>query len=273
MEVKRAIKGVMFWVVMSLIFNAGIYFFMGSESALEFFGGYVIEQSLSVDNLFLFLLIFGSFGLPAYYQKRVLNYGIIGAMLLRLLFILLGINIVNKFHWILYIFGLILIISGFKMFFGKEEIKDFNNSLLLRGLKKIMPFTDKIQGEKFFIRKNKILYATPLFAILVLIEGSDILFAVDSIPAIFSITTNAFIVYTSNMFAILGLRNMYFLLEKIHSIFAYVKYGVALILVFTGLKLLLLFFNIEITLIFSLSIIFLILALSIAVSIAFNYKD
>lgn len=273
MDTKKALTRLSFWVLMALIFNVGIYFFMGSKSAMEFFGGYIIEQSLSIDNLFLFLLVFSSFGIAARYQKRVLTYGIIGAMVLRLIFIVLGISIINRFHWILYIFGILLIISGIKMFSNDEKSKDFSKSILIRGLNRIIPVTDKIEGEHFFVRKNKILYATPLLAVLVFIEGSDILFAIDSIPAIFSVTTNPFIVYTSNMFAILGLRNMYFLLEKLHSTFAYVKYGVALILVFTGVKLFILFFHIEIPLALSLVVIFSILALSILISAMLKDKS
>ena len=256
-----------YWGGLALIFNIGIYFFMGQEKAVEFLGGYIIEQSLSLDNLFLFLIIFKSFGIEPRFQNRILNYGIIGAIILRLIFIVLGVSIINRFHWMLYVFGIILIISGIKMLTNSEKIKDFKESFLFRALKRIIPITENLQGEKFFILKNKRLYATPLFAILVVIEGSDIIFAMDSIPAIFSITRDLFIVYTSNIFAILGLRNMYFLLERLQSSFSLVKYGVALILIFTGVKLSLLFFNIEISIIYSLLVILSILALSIIFSI------
>ena len=256
-----------YWGGLALIFNIGIYFFMGQEKAVEFLGGYIIEQSLSLDNLFLFLIIFKSFGIESRFQNRILNYGIIGAIILRLIFIVLGVSIINRFHWMLYVFGIILIISGIKMLTNSEKIKDFKESFLFRALKRIIPITENLQGEKFFILKNKRLYATPLFAILVVIEGSDIIFAMDSIPAIFSITRDLFIVYTSNIFAILGLRNMYFLLERLQSSFSLVKYGVALILIFTGVKLSLLFFNIEISIIYSLLVILSILALSIIFSI------
>lgn len=266
METKKALKTLLFWVGLAIAFNIGIYIFMGRDHALEFFGGYIIEQSLSLDNLFVFLLIFEGFAIQPQYQKRVLSYGILGAIILRLIFIVLGVAIVAKFHWILYVFGLILILSGIKMVLKKEESADYQNSIFFKGLKKIIPVTDELSGEKFFIRKNRILYATPLFAILVIVEGSDILFAIDSIPAIFSITTNPFLVYTSNIFAILGLRAMYFLLQKLHNKFEYVKYGVALILVFTGIKLAVLFFHIEISLPVSLAVIFLTLILSIIFS-------
>jgi len=238
MSIKKAVFWVGFWFCMAMLFNAGIWFFGGQEKAVEFLGGYVIEQSLSIDNLFVFLMIFASFRIEEAYQKRVLTFGIVGAMILRLLFIFAGISVVNMFHWVLYIFGFILILSGIKMLLKSEEDeKDHKNSKVLKFLKKIMPFTDDLYEDKFFIRKKKILYATPLFAILIIIECSDIIFAIDSIPAILSFTKDLFIVYTSNVFAILGLRSMYFLLEKMNSIFRFMKFGVAFILAFTGVKL------------------------------------
>lgn len=245
---------------------------MGQEKALSFLGGYVIEQSLSLDNLFLFLLIFESFSIKPQYQRRVLTYGIFGAVLLRLIFVVLGVTIVNKFHWMLYIFGLILIISGIKMIIKKEKSNNFNDSKIIRLVNKIVPVSKELEGEKFFVKKNKMLYATPLFAILILIESSDIIFAIDSIPAVFSITTDPFIVYTSNIFAILGLRNMYFLLEKLHQNFAYVKYGVACILIFTGIKLSITFFHINVSVAVSLAIIFSIMIISILISFILNKK-
>lgn len=268
MTTKKAVRWLAFWVGLALVFNAGIYWVKGPEKAMEFLGGYIIEQSLSLDNLFLFILIFSSFGIPPQYQRRVLNYGIIGAVILRLIFVVLGVAIVSRFHWVLYLFGVILIFSGVKMMAKHEESADFKDNKLLKALGKVIPVLDRLEGEKFFVRINKVLYATPLFAILVLVEGSDLIFAIDSIPAIFSITTDPFIVYTSNIFAIMGLRNLYFLVEKLHHSFAYVKYGVALILVFTGVKLSLLFFHIEIPLVVSLITIFGIMLLSVVVSMA-----
>ena len=270
MSTKKALSWVGFWVGLALCFNVGIYIFMGQQKAFEFLGGYVIEQSLSIDNLFLFIMVFSSFGIKPEHQRRVLNYGIAGAIVLRFIFVLLGITIVNMFHWVLYIFGAILIISGVKMMLKKEEEDNVKDSKIIKLLGKVIPVTDQLHGEKFFVKKNKVLYATPLFAILILIEFTDILFAIDSIPAIFSITTDTFIVYTSNIFAILGLRNMYFLLGKLHEKFKYVKYGVALILTFTGVKLAVLFFDIHIPVEMSLVIIFSILALSIIASLAFT---
>ena len=268
MQIKKEIKKVLFWISLSLIFNIGIYFFMGSDKALEYLGGYIIEETLSLDNLFLFLVIFNSFNIPPQYQKRVLKYGILGAIVLRLIFIILGVKIVSKFSWILYVFGITLIISGVKMLKPKRnKKKDIKSSFLIRLLGRFIPITSTLDGEKFFVRKNKKLYATPLFAILFLIEGSDLIFAVDSIPAIFSITTDPFIVYTSNIFAIMGLRSMYFVLAHVSQIFIYIKQGVAFILTFTGIKLTLLIFNIHIPILVSLAIIFSILILSIVFSV------
>lgn len=281
MSVKKSLFWVSFWVCLSLIFNIVIYFYfgytvnfdVGKTKAIQYFGGYILEQSLSLDNLFLFLLIFGSFKIPAQYQRRVLTYGIIGAIVLRFIFIFLGVVVVERFHWILYFFGLVLIVSGVKMAKNKEEKeKDYSKSLSMRLVNKFIPVTHELHGEKFFIKKEKILYATPLFAIIFLIEGSDIVFAIDSIPAIFSITTDPFIVYTSNIFAILGLRNLYFVLERIQSAFKYVKYGVAVILIFTGVKLGILIFGIEIPIVTSILIIFAIMLLSIAASVAVKDK-
>lgn len=273
MSTKKSLLHLSFWVGLALIFNIGIYVFMGHEQAMAFLGGYVIEQSLSLDNLFLFLLIFESFSLKPEYQKRVLTFGIIGAVILRFIFVMLGISIVNEFHWMLYIFGILLLVSGFKMFFKHDNDSNIKDSKILKALNKVIPVSDKLDGEKFFTRKNGILYATPLLAILILIEGSDIIFAIDSIPAIFSITTNPFIVYTSNIFAILGLRNLYFILEKLHNNFAYVKYGVACILVFTGIKLSIAFFHIEISVLVSLITIFTILIISIIASMFKREKE
>jgi tellurite resistance protein TerC len=273
MSTKKSMLTLGMWVGLALLFNIGIYIFMGSEKALSFLGGYVIEQSLSLDNLFLFLLVFEGFSIKPEYQKKVLSYGIWGAIILRFIFVVLGITVVNKFHWMLYIFGLILIISGIKMFKENDKVNDIKDSKLLKFINKIIPVSDKLEGEKFFIRKNKKLYITPLFAVLLLIEFSDIIFAIDSIPAIFSITTDPFIVYTSNIFAILGLRSMYFLLYKLHEKFTYMKYGVACILIFTGIKLLALLFNIHISVVVSLVSIFTILAISLLASVFINNKD
>ncbi|MDF2872380.1 MAG: integral rane protein TerC family [Anaerocolumna sp.] len=240
---------------------------------MEFLGGYVIEQTLSIDNLFLFLMVFSSFGIRQSSQRRVLNYGIFGAIVLRLLFILLGVTIVNKFEWVLYIFGGILIVSGINMAYKQEKKDNFKESKIIKVLGSIIPITDTLEGDRFFVKKNSALHATPLFAILLIIEFTDILFAIDSIPAIFSITTDPFIVYTSNIFAILGLRSFYFVLGKLHETFKYVKHGVAFILIFTGIKLAALTFNVEIPTELSLGIIFAILSLSVLASVILGKED
>lgn len=275
MTIKRAIFWVSLWVTLAIAFNIGVYFMYGTQKALEFFGGYIIELSLSIDNLFVFLMVFAAFGIKQDYQRRVLQWGIIGAVVLRLMFILAGISIVNKFHWVLYIFGLILIVSGIKMFKDQEqdECVDYSQSKTIKLLKRIIPVSDNLHEEKFFVRVNGVLHATPLFAILIIIEGADLLFNFDSIPAIFAITRDTMIVFTSNVFAILGLRSLYFVLERLHNSFRFVKYGVAILLMFTGVKLSILFFHIEIPLVLSIGLIIAILVLSIVLSVFIPVKQ
>ena len=251
----------------AIIFNIGILIFFGKEYALQFLGGYLIEFSLSMDNLFVFISIFTAFAVPLEYQHRCLKWGIICAIILRFIFISLGITIVESFSWILYIFGAVLIISGIKMCRNKEEHKDVKNSLGIKVLGKFMPITDEYDGHNFITKKDGKRYATPLLAVLFVIEFSDILFAIDSVPAVFSVSTNIFRVYSSNIFAILGLRELYFVLEHLQSRFRYVKYGVAVILMFTGVKLLGLIFDFHISILASISIIFSILALAIILSL------
>ncbi len=270
MSARKAFAWVVFWICIALCFNTGIYFMMGREKAMEFLGGYVLEKCLSVDNLFLFLLVFTSFGIRLKDQRRVLDYGIFFAVVLRLLFILFGVVAVSSFHWVLYVFGAILMFSGMRMVFNNKEQADFKDSSILKLLRRVMPVTDTMRGNCFFVVKNGRRHATPLFAVLLIIEFSDILFAVDSIPAIFSITTDVFIVYTSNIFAVLGLRSMYFLLRRLHDKFRFVKYGAAMILTFTGIKLLILMFHINISVIDSLAVIVLIMLGSIVVSLICN---
>ncbi|WP_423738915.1 TerC/Alx family metal homeostasis membrane protein [Clostridium gasigenes] len=262
-----------FWVTLSIIFNLFIYIARGEQAAVEYFGGYIIEMSLSLDNLFLFLMIFSSFGISLIYQERVLKYGIFGAMILRMIFIILGVKIVNKFHWVIYIFGFLLIFSALKMLFKMEQVKDFKENIIIKGLNRIIPVTSELVGNKFFVFQNNVLCATPLFAILLIIESSDVMFALDSIPAIFSITTDPFIVYTSNIFAILGLRSMYYLLFKLNDRFQFMKYGIIVILMFTGIKLIILYFNIEISALISVLIIIIILLGSILLSLIFYDED
>lgn len=273
-ELKRRkhIYTLIFWISMSILFNLYIYITRGQAAAVEYFGGYIVEMSLSLDNLFLFLMIFSNFGIAEEYQERVLLYGVIGAMFLRLIFILLGIGLVSRFKSVLSLFGIVLLYSGIKMLFDKESNVDYSKNFSFKLLKKVMPITDELNGDKFFVKKNKILYATPLLAVLVVIECSDVLFALDSIPAIFSITTDTFIVYTSNIFAILGLRSMYYILERLNDMFRFVKYGVGLVLMFTGWKLVAVFFNIEISVIVSVLIILIIILVSILLSLMFEKR-
>ncbi|MDI1240956.1 MAG: TerC family protein [bacterium] len=231
------------WVTLALTFCVGFYYYsvgkfgteIGATLALEFLTGYVIEYSLSIDNIFVFVLVFSYFGIPPKYKHRVLFYGILGALIFRAIFIALG-SALMQFHWIIYVFGAFLIITGIKMFFsGTEEIEPEKN-FMIRTFKKFMPVTHEINGKDFFLRKEGVLYATPLFIALLFLEMTDIIFAVDSVPAIFAITKEPLIVFTSNIFAILGLRSMYFMLAGVIHKFHLIRYGLAIVLVFVGLK-------------------------------------
>jgi tellurite resistance protein TerC len=270
LKAKKHLLNLIFWISLSILFNIIIYYTRGETPAVEYFGGYIVEMSLSLDNLFLFLMIFSSFRIQEQYQERVLLYGVIGAMVLRLIFILLGVAMVNKFDFLLSIFGVILLLSGFKIFLREDENMQFQDNYAVKILRKIMPITNVLHGNKFFVKKNKIIYATPLFVVLIIIEFSDIIFAIDSIPAIFSITTDTFIVYTSNIFAILGLRSMYYILEKMNNMFKFMKYGVGCILIFTGIKLVILFWDIEISVTNSVLIIMSILLSSVLISLVWS---
>ena len=269
-KTKKNLFNLIFWITLSILFNIYIFYSRGEIAAVEYFGGYIVEMSLSLDNLFLFLMIFSSFGIQKDYQERVLLYGVIGAMILRLIFILVGVTIISKFHFVLSIFGFILLYSGFNMFFNNNKHIDFHDNFSVKILRKIVPVTNVLYDNNFFVKKNKILYATPLFVVLLIIEFSDIIFAIDSIPAIFSITTDTFIVYTSNIFAILGLRSMYYILEEMNDMFRFMKYGVGCILIFTGIKLVILLFGIEISVTNSVLFIIIILLSSILISLIFD---
>jgi len=273
LKTRRYLLNLIFWISLSILFNIIVYYTRGETSALEYFGGYIVEMSLSLDNLFLFLMIFSSFRIQEEYQERILLYGVIGAMVLRLIFILLGVAMVNKFSFILSIFGVLLLLSGIKIFLREDDNIQFHDNLAVKILRRIMPITNVLHGNKFFVRKNKVIYATPLFIVLLIIEFSDIIFAIDSIPAIFSITTDTFIVYTSNIFAILGLRSMYYILEKMNNMFKFMKYGVGCILIFTGIKLVILFWKIEISVTNSVLIILSILLASILISLLWSEFD
>jgi len=237
-KVKEAILWSLFWISLALIFNVGVYFFIDHTKAVEFFTGYLLEKSLSVDNLFVFILIFGFFKIEPKYQHKVLFWGILGALIMRAIFIFAGVALIERFAWIMYVFGAFLIYTGVHMLFEKKDAEDFdpNKNILIRWFRKIMPVTDDMSVPHFFVRKNKVLHATPFFIALLLIEASDVVFALDSIPAILSVSKDTFIVFTSNIFAILGLRSLYFALSGIMDYFHYLKYALAGILSFIGVK-------------------------------------
>lgn len=233
---REAISWTSVWVFLALCFNLVIYFWQGREPALQFLTGYLVEKALSVDNIFVFIMIFTYFSIPPQYQHKVLFWGIIGALIMRIVFIFAGVALINKFHFTIYIFGAILIYTGYKMFnHNKIKIEPDKNPLL-RFFKKHTPVTDTLHGDRFFVTIEGKRFATPLFVVLLLIESTDLIFAVDSIPAILAITQDQFIVYTSNVFAILGLRSLYFALAGIVHRFWMLSYGLAVVLVFVGLK-------------------------------------
>jgi tellurite resistance protein TerC len=225
------------WVGLAAVFAVVVYFWHGRGPTLEFVTGYVIELSLSVDNLFVFLLIFRFFQVPSDHQHKVLFWGILGALAFRAIFIVAGVGLIERFHWIIYVFGALLVYSGIKLFFQSEAEIHPEKNPILRVFRRFVPVTKDFEGNKFFVRRPG-LYATPLFIVLLVVETTDVVFAVDSIPAILAITRDAFIVYTSNVFAIMGLRSMYFALAGMMEMFRYLHYGLALVLVFVGGKML-----------------------------------
>lgn len=245
-SVKEAAGWSALWVALALSFNAGLWWYLkgtvgveiADQKALEFLSGYLIEKALSVDNVFIFLLIFTAFQVPAAYQRRVLIYGVLGAIVMRAIMILAGAWVVSEFSWILYVFGAFLLFTGLKMLVASEQEPDVKNNPIVRLAKRWLPVADGDHGEKFFVVKDGIRFVTPLFIVLLLIEFTDLIFAVDSIPAIFAITTDPFIVFTSNLFAILGLRALYFLLADVADRFHMLKFGLAMVLVFIGAKML-----------------------------------
>jgi tellurite resistance protein TerC len=238
-RIREALSWCALWMTLALLFNLGIYFWHGSEPALEFLTGYLLEYSLSVDNIFVFLMIFSYFRVPYLHQHKVLFWGILGALIMRALFILTGITLIQKFHWVIYIMGGFLVLTGIKMAMQKDEEINPERNPVLRLFRRLMPVTEDYQGERFFVRRSGRLFATPLFIVVLVVETTDVIFAVDSIPAILAITLDPFIVYTSNVFAILGLRALFFALAGIIRLFHYLPYGLALILVFVGIKMLL----------------------------------
>lgn len=238
-KIKEALLWSGFWIALALLFNLGIYFWRGPEAALEFLTGYLIEKSLSVDNLFVFLLIFSYFDVPPLYQHKVLFWGILGALIMRAIFIAAGITLIQAFHWIIYLFGIFLIFTGIKIALHKEREIHPERNPVIRIFRRLMPVSDQYEGGQFIVKKGRQYLFTPLFLVLLMIETTDVIFAVDSIPAILAITMDPFIVYTSNVFAILGLRALYFALAGMMRLFHHLHYGLSAILVLVGIKMLL----------------------------------
>lgn len=270
--VKEALIWSAVWISLALIFNLFVLFEFGKTKALEFLTGYVIEYSLSVDNIFVFILIFSYFAVKGEYQHKILFWGILGALVMRGIFIFAGVALINRFHWIVLIFGAFLVYSGIHMLFQKEAAVDPEKNPIVKFFRKFLPVTDTIEGNKLFVRQNNKLYATPLFLVLLVIESSDLIFAVDSIPAILAISQDSFIVYTSNVFAIMGLRSLYFAVSGIMGLFRYLKVGLSFVLSFVGLKMLAAYFEFEIPILLSLAVIIGILTFSVLASVIIKPK-
>lgn len=254
------------WIALGLGFGGVIWWWMGAQSAGEYFAGYLIEKSLSVDNVFIFVMIFSYFAVPPAYQHRVLFWGVVGALVMRGAFILAGAALLERFDWILYIFGAFLLFTALKMFRHSEMALDPEENRVLRLVRRIIPISKEYDGQKLFTRRTGVLMATPLFAVLVVVEATDLVFAVDSIPAIFAVTRDPFIVFTSNAFAILGLRALYFMLAGIAHKFVYLKTGLAVILAFVGVKMLIAEFY-HFPIVVSLGVIGAVLAISVVASL------
>jgi TerC family integral membrane protein len=269
---REALLWTIVWISLALAFNGWIYYAMGPVKALEFLAGYLIEESLSVDNLFVFIMIFSYFHITKAQQPKILKWGILGALVMRAVFILVGVELLETFHWMMYVFGGILIITGYKMAFGQESEIDPEKNLLVRLARKLFPVTKRTYNDRFFIRRQGGWAATPLFMTLLVIESSDIIFAIDSIPAVLAVSRDPFIVYTSNVFAILGLRSLYYLLANVMEMFAYLKLGVSCILAFVGFKMLLADTSYAIPIHFSLGVIFGILAIAMLISVTLAGK-
>lgn len=271
---RESLSWVIVWIALALMFNFLLWRYLthsvgsviANQKAFEFFTGYLIELSLSIDNMFIFIMIFNYFAVPAEYQRRVLLYGVLGAIVMRLTMILLGVLLVSKFHWILYLFGILLVFTGIKMLIFANEKVDLDKNPVLNWMRNHLRVTKTIHDEQFVVRINKLFYVTPLFLVLILIEVSDLIFALDSIPAIFAITEDPFIIFTSNIFAILGLRALYFLLANITDRFYFLKYGIAIILIFIGFKMLMAYWF-KVPIVVALGIVAVILIASISLSL------
>lgn len=273
MTMKQAAGWSILWVTLSLLFNAAFWWYLvqtqgravADPQALAFLTGYLIEKALAVDNVFVWLMLFSYFAVPPALQRRVLVYGVLGAIVLRTIMIFAGSWLISQFDWLLYVFGAFLLFTGVKMALAKEDDSGIGDKPLVRWIRSHLRMTDKIESERFFTRKNGVLFATPLLLVLILVELSDVIFAVDSIPAIFAVTTDPFIVLTSNLFAILGLRAMYFLLAGAAERFSMLKYGLSVILVFIGIKMLIVdFYHIPIAI--SLGVVFGILLVTLIIN-------
>ncbi|EBR9572181.1 TerC family protein [Salmonella enterica subsp. enterica serovar Sandiego] len=279
MSMKQAAGWSILWVTLSLLFNAAFWWYLAKTQgrevadpqALAFLTGYLIEKSLAVDNVFVWLMLFSYFSVPPALQRRVLVYGVLGAIVLRTIMIFAGTWLITQFEWLLYVFGAFLLFTGVKMALAKEDESGIGEKPMVRWLRGHLRMTDTIENEHFFVRKNGLLYATPLLLVLIMVEFSDVIFAVDSIPAIFAVTTDPFIVLTSNLFAILGLRAMYFLLSGVAERFSMLKYGLAVILVFIGIKMLIVdFYHIPIAI--SLGVVFGILTITLVINAWVNHQ-
>jgi len=280
MTMKQAAAWSLVWVTLSLLFCAAFWWYLASTEgravadpqALAFLTGYLIEKALAVDNVFVWLMLFSYFAVPAALQRRVLVYGVLGAIILRTIMIFAGSWLITQFEWLLYVFGAFLLFTGIKMALAKEDETGIGEKPLVKWIRGHLRMTDTIDNEHFFVRKNGLLFATPLLLVLILVELSDVIFAVDSIPAIVAVTTDPFIVLTSNLFAILGLRAMYFLLAGVAERFSMLKYGLSVILVFIGIKMLIVdFYHIPIAI--SLGIVFGILALTLVINAWVNHQN
>lgn len=267
--VKEALKWTLVWVSLALVFNVAVYFWQGKQKALEFFTGYLVEKALSVDNIFVFIMLFSYFQIPFRFQHKVLFWGILGALVMRAVFIFAGVALLEKFHFTIYFFGALLIYTGYKMFFQHNSKIDPGKNPVMKLFKRIIPITTELHNDKFFTVQDGKRFATPLFMVLLLIETTDLIFAVDSIPAILAITQDHFIVYTSNVFAILGLRSLYFALAGIVHRFWLLSYGLAVVLVFVGIKMILVdLYKIPI----EWSLLFIALVISGSIIVSLRYK-
>ncbi len=279
-KIKTAAYWSMAWVSVAVLFGAGLWFYLqqtagvtiANTKVMEYFAGYLLEKSLAIDNVFVWLMIFAAFAIPPALQRKILLYGVLGAIVLRTLFIFIGAWFVQEFSWVLYIFGAFLVYTGFKFLKGHDENPDIEDMALLKWLRKHMRITPQLEGDKFFVRQNGLLWATPLFLVLILVEASDVIFAVDSIPAIFAVTSDPFIVLTANLMAILGLRAMFFLLAGAASKMHYLPYGLGIILLFIGFKMLMLdVFHMPIWI--SLGFIVIVLSITAWLSIRYNKQQ